>query len=308
MNCETVIEKGRTIPKVDHTWDHGVVTKEATLATTGLKLYTCEKCGETKEVVIPATNETVLTEAKVPPETEASEKTEQANKQNSDKMLSASAPIQSSEMDKWGNSIVSEQIMEKTVLAMTLDNDLPGSSFSLLQARAKKVDKTSIVIAWKKVPGAVSYTVYGNKCGKGNKYQEIAAVNSGQYILKGLKKGTYYKFLIVACGGGKAKAVSKTIHVATTGGKVGNIKSVKITSKKSVTLKKGKTSKITARAIAKSNELKVKKHRELAYETDDPEVATVTKKGVIKSVGFGSCSIYVYAQNGMFAKVKVHVK
>ena len=85
-------------------------------------------------------------------------------------------------------------------------------------------------------------------------------------------------------------------------------KSVKITSKKTVTLKKGKTSKIKAKAVAKSGKLKVKKHRKLAYETDNPKVATVNKSGKIKAVGKGSCTIYVYAQDGVYAKVKVRVK
>ena len=112
----------------------------------------------------------------------------------------------------------------------------------------------------------------------------------------------------MANGGGKAIAVSKTIHAATEGGKVGNNKSVKITSKKSVILKKGKTSKIKAKAVARSKKLKVKTHRKLAFETDDPNVATVNKSGKIKAVGKGKCTVYVYAQDGVFAQVKVKVQ
>ena len=182
------------------------------------------------------------------------------------------------------------------------------SSFNLLQARTKKVTKTAITVTWKRVNGATSYTVFGNKCGKGKKYQKIAVVSGTQYVHKKLKKGTYYKFLVVANGGGKAIAVSKTIHAATEGGKVGNNKSVKITSKKSVILKKGKTSKIKAKAVARSKKLKVKTHRKLAFETDDPNVATVNKSGKIKAVGKGKCTVYVYAQDGVFAQVKVKVQ
>jgi len=212
------------------------------------------------------------------------------------------------ETDIWGNTLAAEEQVANTILAKSDENDPAGSSFSLLQACAKKVTKKSITIAWKRVPGASSYTVYGNKCGKGNKYQKLATVSGALYVHKKLKKGTYYKFLIVANGGGRARAVSKTIHVATTGGKVGNNKSVKITSKKMVTLKKGKTAKIKAKAVAKSEKLKVKKHRKLAFETDDPKVATVNKGGKIKAVGKGNCTIYIYAQDGVFTKVKVKVK
>lgn len=41
------------------------------------------------------------------------------------------------------------------------------------------------------------------------------------------------------------------------------------------------------------------------YET---ETGTVTRGGVIKAKKEGTCTIYVYAQNGMYRKVKVTVK
>ena len=212
------------------------------------------------------------------------------------------------EKDVWGNVIVSEQQAEKAILALPNDNDPVYSTFSLLQAKVKKVTKAEITVTWKRVNGATSYTIYGNKCGKGNKDIKLDPISGTQYIHKKLKKGTYYKFLIVANGGGKAKAVSKTIHAATTGGKVGNDKAVKVTSKKTVTLKKGKTAKIKAKAVPKSKKLKVKKHRNLAYETDNPKVATVNKSGKIKAVGKGNCLIYIYAQDGVCAKVRVKVQ
>ena len=211
------------------------------------------------------------------------------------------------ETDAWGNKLLPEAQTEKAVLALPNDNDPANSTFSLLQAKATKVTKNSITVVWKKMNGAGSYTIFANKCGKGNKYKKIKTVTGTKYVHKKLKKGTYYKFIIVANAAGQTKAVSKTIHAATSGGKVGNSKSVKITSKNSLSLKVGKTSKIKAKAIPKSRKLKVKTHRKLAYESDNPAVATVSKSGLIKAVGKGNCSVYVYAQNGVFAKVKVTV-
>ena len=52
----------------------------------------------------------------------------------------------------------------------------------------------------------------------------------------------------------------------------------------------------------------MKKHRKLSYETSNPAVAKVLKNGKIKAVGKGSCNVYVYAQNGVYKKVKVTVK
>ena len=72
------------------------------------------------------------------------------------------------------------------------------------------------------------------------------------------------------------------------------------------TLKKGKTVKL--KATLKNGTLKVSKHRKVAYETDNPNVAAVTKSGKVKAVGKGKCTIYAYAQNGVFAKCKITVK
>ena len=53
--CGTVLEKGTTIVKKNHTWDAGKVTTEATCTTDGVKTYTCSVCKTTKTETIKAT-------------------------------------------------------------------------------------------------------------------------------------------------------------------------------------------------------------------------------------------------------------
>ena len=53
--CGTVLEKGTTIAKKNHTWDAGKVTTEATCTTDGVKTYTCSVCKTTKTETIKAT-------------------------------------------------------------------------------------------------------------------------------------------------------------------------------------------------------------------------------------------------------------
>lgn len=209
--------------------------------------------------------------------------------------------------DPYGNDIVPQQEKEEQITSLPDDNDTADSTFSLLQAKQAKVTKNSIKISWKQVKGADSYVIYGNKCGKKNKYVKIGTVTGNSFTAKKLKKGTYYKFIVVAEGGEKALATSKTLHIATKGGKVGNDKAVKV-KKSKVTLKVGKSSKIKASAKAQSPILKVKRHRKLSYETSNPAVATVSSNGKIKAVGKGNCVVYVYAQNGIYKAVKVTVK
>jgi len=123
------------------------------------------------------------------------------------------------------------------------------------------------------------------------------------------KKGTYYKYIVVGYtfmeDANVYVAVSKTVHVATTGGEVGNAKDVKV-NKSKVQLKKGKTFTIKASAVKEKK--KIKTIRGICFESGNEKIATVSSKGVIKAKRKGTCYIYVYTQNGVCKKVKVTVK
>ena len=81
--------------------------------------------------------------------------------------------------------------------------------------------------------------------------------------------------------------------------------------KKSVTLKKGKTSQIKAsiKKQSKSKKLLGKAYGpSLRYYSTDTSIATVTSKGKMKAKKKGKCYIYVTALNGVHTRVKVTVK
>ena len=106
----------------------------------------------------------------------------------------------------------------------------------------------------------------------------------------------------------KLEAVSRTVLVATRGGKYRNATSVKSNTKQKIKLQKGKKQKLQPTIVSKvSVGKKLKIFRQTCFETSDPTVATVTAKGRIKAVGKGSCTIYIYAQNGVFLSLKVKV-
>ena len=178
-----------------------------------------------------------------------------------------------------------------------------GASYYPLCARQKKVAKKSITITWKKVKGATSYTVYGCRCGQ-NQLNKLKTVYGTTYTQTKLKAGTFYKYYVEANRDGTVIAKSVKVHAATKGKRRGNPSSVKI-NKKSVKLKVGKSWKIKA-TVKKTG--KVSRHRSLSYESTNPKVATVSKKGKVKAVAAGTCSIYVYEQNGIYKKVKITVK
>lgn len=201
-------------------------------------------------------------------------------------------------------------VTEKTITTQKSEN-VSAAIYRILSARMTSTTSSKITLKWNKVKGADGYMIFGNKCGTKNKYKKIATFNNKKtsYSQSKLKKGTYYKYLVVAYKKVDGKkitiAVSKTIHATTTGGKYGNAKSVKL-SKTKLTVKKGKSVTIKASEVKKNK--KINTHRKIAFESSNTSVATVSSKGKVIGKKAGTCYIYVYAQNGIFAKVKITVK
>ena len=192
--------------------------------------------------------------------------------------------------------------------------------FGRLKVRSVNQTKTSITLEWSKLDGVDGYFVYGNRCNtstKTYKYKKLATITNGRtWTHKNLKKGIFYKYIVKAYKIVDGKKVvtdtSASIHVITQGGKYGIARSVSVTkigNKKNVskiTLKKGKTAQITAKEIKKDK--KIRHHRNLCYESNNTAVATVTPEGLIQAVGKGTCTIWVYAQNGVYVALTVTVK
>ena len=61
-------------------------------------------------------------------------------------------------------------------------------------------------------------------------------------------------------------------------------------------------------SVKDSGKVNVHKSRALIYESSNPKVAKVNKNGKVTAVAKGSCYVYIYAQNGIYTRVKVNVK
>ena len=194
--------------------------------------------------------------------------------------------------------------------------------FRRLRARSVKQTKTSVTLQWNIIKDADGYFIYGNRCNTGTKsykYRKLATITGGDistWTQKDLKKGTYYKYVVKAYRLVNGKKVvtdtSISVHAVTGGGKYGNAKAVSVTqigNKKNVskiTLKMGKTAQIKAKEVKKDK--KIARHRKLCYESSNTKVATVTSDGLIRATGKGTCTIWVYAQNGVYKALKITVK
>ena len=182
--------------------------------------------------------------------------------------------------------------------------DMAGSSFAKVMLKTKS-GKKKVSLSWKKVTGATEYIIYGSACGKNNKVVKIKTVKGKKVSIKKLKKGKFYKYMIVAVNGNKVVAVSKVCHIATKGGKYGNVNKITL-NKKKITLIKGKKFKIKAKA---KSDKKVRNHiAKFRYESTNTNVAEVSSKGVVKAIGKGKAIVYVFGQNGISQKIKVAVK
>ncbi len=187
------------------------------------------------------------------------------------------------------------------------------TTFRNLRLRNKKSTKTTNKLIWNEVENADGYVVYGNQCNtKNKKYKMLkqVVIKDGEITTwtdKKLKQGTYYKYYIKAYKLINGKKVfiakSKTIHVTTLGGKYGNAKTIKVKDT-NIVLKKNQ--KFTINATVNLDK-KIKVHTPIKFETTNSKVAIVNKNGVIKAKKIGNCTIYVYAQNGMYKKIKVTV-
>ena len=196
------------------------------------------------------------------------------------------------------------------------------TGFRRLRARSVKQRKTSVTLQWNIIKDADGYFIYGNRCNTGTKsykYRKLATITGGDistWTQKDLKKGTYYKYVVKAYRLVNGKKVvtdtSISVHAVTGGGKYGNAKAVSVTqigNKRNVskiTLKMGKTAQIKAKEVKKDK--KIERHRKLCYESSNTKVATVTPDGLIRATGKGTCTIWVYAQNGIYKALKITVK
>ena len=192
-------------------------------------------------------------------------------------------------------------------------NAIEKLKLPLLLAKGKGGNK-SITISWLRYSGASGYEAYWSYCDGKKNYKKFAAVKNNKLTVthKKLKNNRNYKYYIAAYRMENGKKIylakSTVLHVAMKQSKFTNAKSITL-NKKKVTLKVNKTFKIQAKVKLASKKKKQMVHEKAyRYYTDNSNVATVSKKGVITAKAKGSCLIYVLTNNGVYQKIKVTVK
>ena len=168
-----------------------------------------------------------------------------------------------------------------------------------------KSQKKSMVLKWNKIKGADTYKIYGAKCGNSYKLLKTVSSKNLTWTNRKLKKGTHYKYYIVAISNGQKLATSPHTHAVTKGSSYGYAQKITV-NKKTLKLSTGKTKRI--KASVTNSSIYVQKHvATVRYLSSDPSIATVSKTGVVRAKKKGNCTIYCYTSNGLFKKVKVTV-
>ena len=186
-------------------------------------------------------------------------------------------------------------------------------------AKATVSKNGSISLNWGAVEGADKIEVYAAYCKASAKYKRIATLKgsaTGYKVSKinGKKVDNKkaVKLYIVAYRkvNSKYTCMAKTLPIHIAGAKYSktNAKAIKV-KKTSYTLKVKKTAAIKPSIVRENSKKKLIEHvAKFRYQSTNTAVATVDKNGKIKAVGKGTCTIYIFANNGKMKKVKVTVK
>lgn len=288
-DCNTKLESGTVVNKLGHTWDNGVITKEATETEEGVKTYTCKTCGETKTEKIPVTSHhldqgTITKKATC---TENGEKTYHCTDADCDKTYVETIPATGHKFDSW-----------KTVKAQSIYS------------------------------GAVQKRTC-NACGKketrivGDKLKPVLKVNAPKLQLKRRQKTQKFTLIDIAKGDSVKSWVSSNKKIVTVSGKPNGtciIKAGKKTGSAKITitmrsnLKKTIGVKVQKKAVActsiKNVPKKLNLKRKKSYQmkpvinpitctykakckTSNKKIVKVTSRGKITAVKKGKAKITV---------------
>ena len=177
-----------------------------------------------------------------------------------------------------------------------------------------KAKKNSIVVSWRKYPGAAGYDVFWCYCNGSINYKKAGTVKNGKLSMthKNLKSNREYKYFVAAYKMVKGRKIyiakSNEVHVAMKKARTTNAFSIKV-NRTTVILKPGKTFRLKCQLTSENRKKKLLSHpSSYRYYTTNSKIATVSQNGVIRAKAKGSCSIYILASNGVYKRVTVKVK
>ncbi|MBR1762204.1 MAG: Ig-like domain-containing protein, partial [Eubacterium sp.] len=178
----------------------------------------------------------------------------------------------------------------------------------------------SITAKWGAVANADKFEIYANYCSKNSEFKKIKTVKGNIHSFditklggKKLDQKKSVKIYVVAYRkvNGKYEKITQSVQLHVVGKKntkYSNAKAITV-KKDAFTLKVNKTAAIKPTLVLKNSKKKAVEHvAKFRYQSTNTAVATVDANGKITAVGKGTCTIYIFANNGKLKSVKVTVK
>lgn len=288
-DCGAKLESGTVINKLGHTWDNGVITKEATETEEGIKTYTCKTCGETKTEKIPVASHhwdqgTITKKATC---TENGEKTYHCTDEGCDKTWIETIPATGHKFGDW-QTVTTQSVftggVQKRICSIcgkeetrNVGNQLKATiktNASSLKLKRKQATKKFVVSGLAAGDSVKSWTSSNQKIVK------VFGSGNGACTIKAGNKTGKAKITITLVSG-----LKKTINVTV------QKNAVACTSIKNV------PKKITLNA-KKSYQLKpvinpITCTYKAIYKTSNKKIVKVTSRGKITAVKKGKAKITV---------------
>jgi len=196
---------------------------------------------------------------------------------------------------------------------LTLYAQWKAKAAPAIAARLSASGKT-MKLNWTKVRGATKYVIYRSRCNNGNELRtpkklRTVKASSRSAVMKDCEYWKIYKFKVAAYKGRKQLCISKTVHcflgVYSNYGKTKSIS----WSKKALTLKQGKAKKIKVKIMISKGRRFMDDHAaRIRYISMNRNIASVSSKGTIKAKLPGTCTVYAFGADGIWAKLRVTVK
>lgn len=187
------------VEKEAHTWDNGVVTKEATDSEEGVKTYTCSVCKGTKTEVIPKFGPEPEPKPEPKPQPEP---TPQPEPQPQPEPAPQPQP-QHEHVFGEGKVISKATLTKEGTITYTCSVCGETKTEKIAKVKIGKPKKVTfskvpkkMLIKWSKVKGASSYVLSYREVGTGA--WKTRSVKSTTFRVSGMKKGKLYQFRIAA--------------------------------------------------------------------------------------------------------------
>lgn len=276
-----------TLGTSGHSWDHGVVTKEASCESTGTRVYTCADCGSTFTETIPALgghkwDKGIVTKKATCTEDGVETYTCTVCKETKTKAIPA-AHTWSKWKTKSAATVLSAKVQEhtcsvcqKTETRTAGEKLTPKATLSVRSLKLKVKQKTTAF----KITGMAKGDYVKSWKSSDKNIIKVSGKKNGTCTIKAQNKtGTATITIIFASG------LKKTIKVKV---QKSAVKTTAISGiAKKATLKKGKTLKLRPVLTPVTSVEKT------TYESSDPKVAKVSKKGVVTALKPGTVTITI---------------